>query len=129
MNRISEDVSKVRMYFGPAVMYSLNMIVLFTVALTKMIQIDLQLTMLTLIPFPILSVSIFWLSKIINKKSAIVQAYLSKLTTQTQEVFSGINVIKSYNIEGIGIQKFNKLSDESKEKILIYTNHKPYFFL
>jgi len=88
MNRISEDVSKVRMYFGPAVMYSMNMIVLFAVGFYQMFSIDAELTMYTLIPFPVLSISIFILSKVINEKSTIVQQYLSKLTTFNQEFFS-----------------------------------------
>ncbi|WP_431166981.1 ABC transporter ATP-binding protein [Tenacibaculum halocynthiae] len=116
MNRISEDVSKVRMYFGPAIMYSINMIVLFIVGFTQMIQIDATLTMYTLIPFPVLSISIFVLSRQINKKSAIVQKYLSKLTTFNQEFFSGINVVKSYAIEKAVITNFDALADVSKEK-------------
>lgn len=116
MNRISEDVSKVRMYFGPAIMYSINMIVLFIVGFTQMIQIDATLTMYTLIPFPILSISIFLLSRQINRKSAIVQKYLSKLTTFNQEFFSGINVVKSYAIENAVITSFDTLADVSKEK-------------
>jgi ATP-binding cassette subfamily B protein len=84
MNRISEDVSKVRMYVGPAVMYSMNMIVLIFVGFTQMINIDVKLTMYTLLPFPILSISIFTLSKVIHKRSSIVQEYLSKLTTFNQ---------------------------------------------
>ena len=87
MNRISEDVSKVRMYVGPAVMYSMNMIVLLVVGFTQMIRIDVKLTMYTLLPFPLLSIAIFTLSKIIHKRSSIVQEYLSKLTTFNQEFF------------------------------------------
>tara|TARA_R110001632_G_scaffold152588_1_gene270260 strand:- start:557 stop:2311 length:1755 start_codon:yes stop_codon:yes gene_type:complete len=116
MNRISEDVSKVRMYFGPAVMYSMNMIFLFIVGFTQMVKIDPTLTMYTLIPFPILSVSIFYISKIINKRSAVVQEYLSRLTTYNQEFFSGINVVKSYGIEPMIIAGFDELADKSKEK-------------
>ena len=116
MNRISEDVSKVRMYFGPALMYSINMIFLFVVGFTQMTKIDPTLTMYTLIPFPILSISIFYISKVINQRSTIVQEYLSKLTTYNQEFFSGINVVKSYGIEPMVIEGFNKLADESKEK-------------
>lgn len=116
MNRISEDVGKVRMYFGPAVMYTINMLVLFSVAVFKMIQIDLKLTLYTLLPFPLLSLSIFILSKIIHKRSTVVQEYLSKLTTTAQEVFSGINVIKSYNTEFQTIRDFDALSNQSKEK-------------
>jgi ATP-binding cassette subfamily B multidrug efflux pump len=116
MNRISEDVSKVRMYFGPAIMYSMNMIVLFVVGFYQMYSIDAELTMYTLIPFPILSVSIFVLSKIINEKSTIVQQYLSKLTTFNQEFFSGVNVVKSYGIEKSIIKNFDALANDSKEK-------------
>lgn len=116
MNRISEDVSKVRMYFGPALMYSMNMIFLFVVGFTQMTKIDPTLTMYTLIPFPILSISIFYISKIINQRSTIVQEYLSRLTTYNQEFFSGINVVKSYGIEPMVISGFDKLADESKEK-------------
>ncbi len=116
MNRISEDVSKVRMYFGPAVMYSMNMIFLFIVGFTQMVKTDPVLTMYTLIPFPVLSISIFYISKIINKRSVIVQEYLSKLTTYNQEFFSGVNVVKSYGIEPMVILGFDELADKSKEK-------------
>jgi ATP-binding cassette subfamily B protein len=116
MNRISEDVSKVRMYVGPAVMYSMNMIVLLAVGFTQMINIDIKLTMYTLLPFPVLSVAIFTLSKVIHKRSSIVQAYLSKLTTFNQEFFSGISVVKSYGIENSIIKDFDEIADQSKEK-------------
>ena len=116
MNRISEDVSMVRMYFGPAIMYSMNMLVLFVVGFYQMIQIDAKLTLYTLIPFPVLSISIFVLSKLINKKSTIVQQFLSKLTTFNQEFFSGINVVKSYGIEPSIIKNFDQLADQSKDK-------------
>jgi len=116
MNRISEDVSKVRMYVGPAVMYSMNMIVLLLVGFTQMINIDVKLTMYTLLPFPILSISIFTLSKVIHKRSSIVQEYLSKLTTFNQEIFSGISVVKSYGIENSIIKGFDEIANKSKEK-------------
>nr|WP_298993555.1 ABC transporter ATP-binding protein [uncultured Polaribacter sp.] len=116
MNRISEDVSKVRMYVGPAIMYSMNMIVLFVVGFTQMVQVDLKLTLYTLIPFPLLSVSIFILSRVIHKRSTIVQQYLSKLTTFNQETFSGIGVLKSYGIETSIIRDFDEIANESKEK-------------
>ena len=116
MNRISEDVSKVRMYAGPAIMYSMNMIVLFAVGFTQMISIDVTLTMYTLIPFPLLSISIFILSKVIHKRSTVVQQYLSTLTTFNQEFISGISVVKSYGIEKSIIQDFDDIADESKEK-------------
>jgi ATP-binding cassette subfamily B protein len=116
MNRISEDVSKVRMYFGPAVMYSMNMIFLFIVGFSQMINTNLELTLYTLIPFPVLSISIFLLSKMINEKSTVVQQYLSKLTTFNQEFFSGINVVKSYGIEKSIVKNFDVLANDSKEK-------------
>lgn len=116
MNRISEDVSKVRMYVGPAIMYSMNMIVLFVVGFTQMVKVDLKLTLYTLIPFPLLSISIFILSRVIHKRSTIVQQYLSKLTTFNQETFSGIGVLKSYGIETSIIRDFDEIANESKEK-------------
>ena len=116
MNRISEDVSKVRMYVGPSIMYTMNMLVLFVVGFTQMITVDLTLTLYTLIPFPLLSISIFILSRTINKRSAIVQQYLSQLTTFNQETFSGINVVKSYGIETAILRDFDVVVNESKEK-------------
>lgn len=116
MNRISEDVSKVRMYFGPAIMYSINMLVLFIVAIFKMYQIDTTLTNYTLLPLPVLSLSIYILSRVINKRSTIVQQFLSKLTANAQETFSGISIIKSYGIEYKSIAEFDALSNTAKEK-------------
>ncbi len=116
MNRISEDVTKVRMYFGPAIMYFINMVVLFVVVIAKMYKIDPVLTFYTLLPLPILSVSIYVLSSIIHKRSTIVQKYLSNLTANAQEIFSGISIVKSYSIEDKVIADFGRLSDLSKEK-------------
>ena len=116
MNRISEDVTKVRMYVGPAIMYTTNMIVLFAVGFTEMVRIDLKLTLYTLIPFPVLSFSVFILSRVIHKRSTVVQEYLSKLTTFNQEFFSGINVVKSYGIEASIIKDFDTISDKSMDK-------------
>ncbi|MDV7188120.1 ABC transporter ATP-binding protein [Lutibacter sp. TH_r2] len=116
MNRISEDVSKVRMYFGPAVMYTTNMLILFIVAIIKMYDIDPTLTIYTLLPLPILSISIYILSRIINKRSTIVQQYLSKLTANAQETFSGISILKSYGIEYQSITEFEELTNTTKEK-------------
>ncbi|WP_090120797.1 ABC transporter ATP-binding protein [Lutibacter oricola] len=116
MNRISEDVSKVRMYFGPAIMYTMNMLVLFVVAIIKMYSIDPKLTTYTLLPLPVLSVSIYILSRIINKRSTIVQQYLSKLTANAQETFSGISILKSYGIENKAIAEFEDLTNTTKEK-------------
>ncbi len=115
MNRISEDVSKVRMYFGPAIMYSINLVLLFVIAFTKMININVKLTLYTVAPMPILSLSIYLLSKLINERSQTVQLYLSKLTTLSQEVMSGVNVIKSYGLEPQKNKEFEALAEETKK--------------
>jgi ATP-binding cassette subfamily B protein len=99
MNRITEDVGKVRMYVGPAVMYTINTLTLFTVALIYMYSKAPTLTLYTILPLPILSLSIYLLSKLIHRRSTIVQAQLSTLSSATQEIFSGISVTKAYAIE------------------------------
>jgi ATP-binding cassette, subfamily B, multidrug efflux pump len=128
MNRISEDVGKVRMYFGPAIMYSINMLTLFIIVIANMVRIDLQLTLYTLIPLPVLSLSIYILSGIINKRSTVVQQYLSKLTAYAQETFSGINVIKAYGIESKNRSEFDILADESKDKNISLFKAQALFF-
>jgi ATP-binding cassette, subfamily B, multidrug efflux pump len=97
MNRISEDVSRVRMYIGPAIMYTINLVVLFVMVILTMWSVNSELTLYVLTPLPVLSVLIYWVSKQINKKSERVQAKLSDLSTFVQEAFSGIRVIKAYN--------------------------------
>uniref|UniRef100_UPI002621C295 ABC transporter ATP-binding protein n=1 Tax=Flavobacterium sp. TaxID=239 RepID=UPI002621C295 len=116
MNRISEDVNKVRMYVGPAVMYALNTIIRFAVVVTHMYIISPKLTLYTLLPLPILSYSIFKISTEINKRSTLYQQNLSKLSTFTQEMFSGIRVIKAYALEGQKQADFTTLSRDSKDK-------------
>lgn len=128
MNRISEDVSRVRMYVGPALMYSVNTITLFVIVIGYMISIAPELTLYTIAPLPILSVSIYKLSVAINKRSTIVQEFLSKLTTFTQESFSGISVIKAYGIEPQTISNFTELSNTSKEKNLDLAKVQALFF-
>ena len=128
MNRISEDVSKVRMYVGPAIMYTINMLILFIVALTKMFSIDIVLTAYVLLPLPVLSISIYLLSKIIHRRSTTVQEYLSKLTTFAQETFSGIHVIKAYSIESTSKTKFASLSNTSKDKNILLFKAQALFF-
>ncbi len=128
MNRISEDVSRVRMYAGPAIMYSINTITLFVVALSFMYNQAPTLTLYTIIPLPILSVVIYKLSREINKRSTIVQQYLSKLSTFTQEAFSGISVIKAYGIEPQTFNNFDMLSDESKDKQVSLVKVQALFF-
>jgi ATP-binding cassette subfamily B multidrug efflux pump len=97
MNRISEDVTKVRMYLGPAIMYSINVSVLFIMVISFMIYKNLTLTLYVLFPLPILSFIIYKVSSIINKKSEITQQKQSKITSFVQEAFSGIRVLKAYN--------------------------------
>lgn len=116
MNRISEDVGKVRQYVGPAVMYSINTLIRFVVVLIQMFIISPELTLYSLLPLPILAVFIFRLSNEINIKSGIFQQNLSKLSTYTQEIFSGIRVIKAYAIEDETQKEFKNLAAESKEK-------------
>ncbi|MCH9660899.1 MAG: ABC transporter ATP-binding protein/permease [Bacteroidetes bacterium] len=128
MSRISEDVGKVRMYAGPALMYSTTTITLFIVAISYMIYTAPLLTLYAVAPLPILSISIYRLSIAIHKRSTVVQQYLSKLTTFTQESFSGISVIKSYGIEGRTQIDFEELSNTSKEKNINLTKVQALFF-
>lgn len=128
MNRISEDVGKVRMYFGPAIMYTMNMLVLFVIAIANMARIDTKLTLYTLLPLPVLSVSIYFLSKVINERSNVVQQYLSKLTTFAQETFSGINVVKAYSIENFTTRSFTDLAVASKDKNIALYKAQALFF-
>ncbi|WP_374400046.1 ABC transporter ATP-binding protein [Flavobacterium sp.] len=118
MNRISEDVGKVRMYVGPAVMYSLNTLMRFTIVVIYMYNISPKLTLYSLLPLPLLSYSIFKISSMIHKRSGEFQKNLSTLSSFTQEIFSGIRVIKAYAIEGKKQEDFTKLSDESKVKVM-----------
>ncbi len=128
MNRITEDVSRVRMYAGPALMYSINTIALFVVVIIYMINASPKLTLYTIVPLPILSVIIYKLSKEIHKRSTIVQEYLSKLSTFTQESFSGISVIKAYGIEPQTSVNFKALAAESKAKHINLTKVQAWFF-
>lgn len=116
MNRISEDVAKVRMYVGPAVMYTINTIIRFTVVILYMYTVSPRLTLYTLLPLPILSFVIFKLSVEINIRSTIFQQYLSKISSYTQEVFSGIRVIKAYALENQNQETMINLAKESKTK-------------
>ncbi|WP_281847477.1 ABC transporter ATP-binding protein [Olleya namhaensis] len=128
MNRISEDVGKVRMYVGPAIMYSINTLTLFIVALVFMFKQAPLLTLYTIIPLPILSIIIYKISSEIHKRSTVVQQYLSQLSTFSQETFSGISVIKAYGIEPQTSANFNELSETSKEKQLNLVKIQALFF-
>ena len=128
MNRISEDVSKVRMYFGPAIMYSINTITLFIIVISYMFTIAPKLTLYTIIPLPILSIMIFKLSQIINIKSRKVQENLSDLSSFTQENFNGISIIKSYNLIYNTNLKFHDLSLSAYKRNLSLAKVQAWFF-
>lgn len=128
MNRISEDVSKVRMYTGPAMMYTVTTLTLFVVVIGYMVSKAPLLTLYTVAPLPILSFAIYKLSVAINKRSTIVQQYLSKLNTFTQESFSGISVIKSYGLEPQMNSDFALLSNDSKSKNIDLVKVQAFFF-
>src|SRR5690606_35738648 len=116
MSRISSDVDKVRQYIGPSIMYGISTAITFVVVIAQMYIISPTLTLYTLIPLPLLSYSIFKLSNEINKKSTAYQQNLSSLATFTQEMFSGIRVIKAHNLEKNIQGDFQELSKESKVK-------------
>ena len=128
MSRISEDVSKVRMYVGPAIMYSINTVTLFICVITIMFSIAPKLSVYTLIPLPLLSLTIYKLSRVINMRSTVVQEMLSKLSSFTQDTFSGISVIKSYGLEGNTNKKFDFLALEAKEKNMNLVKVQAWFF-
>lgn len=128
MNRISEDVSKVRLYLGPAIMYSVTTFTSTIVVLIFMIQAAPELTLYTVIPLPILAFSIYKLSVAIHQRSTVVQQYLSKLNTFTQESFSGIAVIKSYGIEPQTNTNFTELSNGSRDKNIDLVKVQAFFF-
>ena len=112
MARISEDVSKVRMFLGPATMYPINMISLFALVMYNMFSINVKLSLFVLAPLPIMSISIFFISKIIHSKSEKVQKQLSLLSTISQESFSGIRILKSFVNEKMNFKLFNTETDE-----------------
>ena len=128
MNRISEDVSRTRMYFGPVLMYGTNAVVLFIVIITYMFTIEANLTLYTLIPLPLLSIIIYKISNIINIKSTKVQESLSNLSSHSQQSFSGISILKSFNIQKIIYNQFDKLSYLSFKNNLSLAKVQAWFF-
>ncbi|MGB3850454.1 MAG: ABC transporter ATP-binding protein [Tunicatimonas sp.] len=116
MARISEDVSKVRMYLGPAIMYGLNLLTLFLILIPYMLSVNARLTLYTLIPLPLLSFSIYYVNNIINRKSEEIQRSLSALSTFVQEAFSGIRVLKAFVRESDSARTFKIESDDYKDK-------------
>ncbi|NNE77567.1 MAG: ABC transporter ATP-binding protein [Pricia sp.] len=128
MNRISEDVSQVRMYAGPALMYGINTVTLFACIIPIMFITAPTLAAYALIPLPILSVLIYQISKVIHKRSTIVQQYLSTLSTFTQEVFSGVSVIKAYALEPQINNELGILALEGKDKSMDLAKVNAWFF-
>lgn len=128
MNRLSEDVSQVRMYAGPAIMYGLQTLTLFVILIPLMFIKAPTLALYTVLPFPILSVLIYNISKRIHLRSTAVQAYLSTLSTFTQERFSGIAVVKAYGLEEQIDQEISQLSSEGKETAMHLARINAWFF-
>ena len=128
MNRISEDVSKVRMYVGPAIMYSINTFTLIAITLFYMFRQSPELTLYTVCPLPILSFAIFKISRKINQKSKIVQESISKLSSFSQEIFSAIKIIKSYAIQETTKKKFNDISKLNKDNQIDLVRIQAMFF-
>ena len=128
MNRISEDVSRTRMYFGPVLMYGTNAIVLFIIIISYMFTIEPKLTLYTLIPLPFLSIIIYKISNVINIKSTKVQESLSDLSSHSQQSFSGISILKSFNIQKLVYHQFDKLSIISFKNNLSLAKIQAWFF-
>ncbi|WP_026953050.1 ABC transporter ATP-binding protein [Algoriphagus mannitolivorans] len=128
MARISEDVSRVRMYLGPAIMYGLNLLILFPLVISYMISVNAELTFYSLLPLPVLSLSIYFVNNLINERSEKIQRSLSGLSTYVQEAFSGIRVIKAFVREEDSAREFTVQSEEYKEKSIDLTKVNALFF-
>ena len=118
MSRISEDVGRVRMYLGPGIMYFLQLVVLFILVVPLMLLVNVRLTLLTLLPLPVLSVAIFYINNLIERKSDEIQRALAAMTTFTQEAFSGIRVLKSFVREQDSAEQFEASTNNYKDKSL-----------
>jgi ATP-binding cassette, subfamily B, multidrug efflux pump len=127
MARVSEDVSKVRNYIGPGVLYAINLITTFVFTIIAMLKVDVTLTIYTLLPLPILSISIYYISNLINEKSGRIQAQLSTLTSETQESYSGIKVLKSYVKEDSFLNFFELECEEFKNRSMSLARVEAYF--
>ena len=128
MARISEDVSNVRMYVGPALMYGINLIVLFILVISYMITVNAKLTLYVLLPLPLLSVSIYIVNSIMMKRSQEIQKQLSALSTYVQEAFSGIRVIKSFVQEKHSFTNFKAEAEDFKDKSLRLAKVDAFFY-
>jgi len=128
MARISEDVSRVRMYLGPAIMYGLNLLILFPLVISYMISVNAELTLYALLPLPVLSLSIYFVNNLINERSEKIQKSLSSLSTFVQEAFSGIRVLKAFVREEDSARQFSEASEEYKHKSIELTKVNALFF-
>jgi ATP-binding cassette subfamily B protein len=128
MNRISEDVGRVRMYLGPSIMYGLQLVTLFVMLIPFMISISPMLTMYALIPLPLLSIGIFYVNNIVEHRAEMIQKSQSKLSTFVQEAFSGIRVLKSFTREKESVSNFERASDEYKNQSMRLTKVQSMFF-
>ena len=128
MSRITEDVSKVRMYLGPGILYGINLVSLFVFVIWSMLSVSPTLTFYCLLPMPFLSISIYYVSNLINKKSTVIQEQLATLNSTAQEVYSGIRVVKSYVQESAMIRFFAGQSDDYKDKSMALAKVNAMFF-
>lgn len=128
MARITEDVSRVRMYLGPAIMYGINLLILFPMVIGYMLSVNVELTLYSLLPLPILSLSIYFVNNMINERSEKIQRSLSGLSTFVQEAFSGIRVLKAFVREEDSTNDFTKASEDYKDKSIRLTLVQSLFF-
>jgi ATP-binding cassette subfamily B multidrug efflux pump len=128
MARITEDVGRVRMYLGPAIMYGLNVLILFPLVIWYMVTVNLELTLYSLLPLPVLSLSIYYVNNLINERSEKIQRSLSELSTFVQEAFSGIRVLKAFVRESDSVNNFAEASEDYKLKSIHLTRVNALFF-
>lgn len=118
MARATEDVNRVRMYLGPAIMYTVNMSATVIITIIAMLQVNVPMTLYVLLPLPILSVSIYFVNSVIHRRSERIQQEMSRLTSTAQEAFSGIRVVKAYVQEKANLQYFEAQTEQYKQKTL-----------
>lgn len=128
MNRISEDVSKVRMYVGPAIMYTINLVFLSVLTIYYMLSVNVELTLYALSPLPIMTIMIYFISRLMNKRSEELQAQQSIISSFVQESFSGIRVVKAYNLQNNLNQSFLKEAKLYKKKAMNLATVNAFFF-
>lgn len=128
MARITEDIGRVRMYLGPGIMYTLNTISMGIIVIITMLMVNPEFTIYAILPLPILSFSIYYVESIVQKRSDFIQQQLSRLTTFTQEIFSGIRVVKAYTREKETSQRFTEESEEYKERSMSLVKVNSLFF-